>query len=147
MDSRLRVGLLLDSFLLPVWALAAINRLSCSNHAELALIVLNNFHPKRDPSKQVNHWLYHVFDSFDRKLFLRCPNASEQVDASEIFSGIPVLELLPSDENGKQYFSSSDVKRIESYHLDILVKIGFGNLGGDILSAATHGECALFHSL
>jgi hypothetical protein len=147
MDSRLRVGLLVDSFLLPAWTSVAIERLICANYAELSLVVLNQSYPKKGFSgitlwKDVNHWLYCIFDVFDRKLFIHGRNAVAQVDALKIFLGVPVLELMPIDENGTQHFSSSDVKRIESYHLDILVKIGFGNLDGDILSAAAYGVWA-----
>jgi hypothetical protein len=147
MDSRLRVGLLLDSFLLPAWTCTAIERMVSSSAAELSMVVLNqSYAPGTSsgviPGKSVNHRLYSIFDTLDRKIFLHGSEALVQVDASEIFSGVPVVELLPTAEQGKQCFSASDVEWIESFHLDILVKFGFGNLGGAILSAATYGVWA-----
>jgi len=144
MDSKLRVGLLLDSFLLPAWAFTAIKRIICSNHAELALVILKQSSFKRPPAliafwQDRNHWLYHVFNAIDEKLFLRSANALAQVDTSGTFSNVPVLEVRPVDKNGEQSFSASDLEKIKSYRLDILVKMGFGNLSGDILFAANYG--------
>jgi hypothetical protein len=144
MDSRLRIGLLLDSVFLPAWAYTAIKRIICSNYAELVLIVLNQSQPKKDSVllrlwQDPNHWLYHVFNAIDEKLFLRNPNALAHVDASKIFSNVPILGVEPVDKNGQQQFSASAVAQTKSYQLDILVKLGFGNLHGDVLLAANYG--------
>ena len=144
MTAKLRVGLLLDSVFLPAWAFTAIERMTRSNHAELALVVLNQ--PQlasgsagRAFERNSLPWLYRVFNAIDEKLFLRGPNALEQVDTSEIFSQVPVMNVAPIDKNREQHFSASDVEKIKSYKLDVLVKMGFGNLHGDVLSAAVHG--------
>lgn len=144
MDPRLRVGVLLDSFFLPAWALTAIERIIRSNYAELALVILNPSRPKGRPAlaafwKNRSHWLYFAFSAIDKKLFLRRQDASARVDSSPVLSHIPILRVKPVDEDGRQSFSVSDLEQIKSYQLDILVKIGFGNLRGDILFAATYG--------
>ncbi|MGB8982359.1 MAG: hypothetical protein WCC12_10820 [Anaerolineales bacterium] len=144
MNSRLRIGLLLDSYFLPAWAFTAIEQILRSSYAELALVVLNHSRPKRWAPLRVfwqacNHWLYHIFNSVDEKLFLRGPIAAAQVDSSETFSSIPVFEVEPIDERGEQHFSALDVEQLKSYQLDILVKMGFGNLRGDISFAASCG--------
>jgi hypothetical protein len=144
MNARLRVGLLLDTVSLPAWAFTALERMVRSKHVELALIVLNQSRPKSSPSlpglwQDPNHWLYHVFNAIDEKLFLRDANAMAQVDASEILSKVPVLGVTPIDANGEQHFSASDIEKIKSYQPDILVKMGFGKLHGTILFAATYG--------
>ena len=144
MEARLRVGFLLDSFLLPAWAFTAIERIIRSNYAELTLVILNRPRLKRDSalttfSQDHSHWLYRVFNAIDAKLFLRRPNALTRIDSSEIFSNVPTLEVKPIDEDGEQHFSTSDVEQIRSSQLDILVKLGFGKLRGDVLFAANHG--------
>jgi hypothetical protein len=75
----------------------------------------------------------------DEKLFVRRQNALMLKDAREMFSNVPTLEVKPVDENEGQYICASDIEQIKSYQLDILVKMGFGNLRGDVLSAATYG--------
>ena len=144
MDTKLRVGLLLDLELVPAWVVAALERMARSNHTELALVVLNLSHSTRSSIGQASGrnfvpWMYRLFNAIDEKLFLHCPNALAQVDSSKIFSPAPTITVAPIVENGKEYFSEADVKKIKSSHLDILVKMGFGKLHGEILSAATHG--------
>jgi hypothetical protein len=144
MNSKLRIGLLLDTYLLPAWAFAAIERILHSTCAEITLIVLNRSgSKKRSPLmafwQERHHWLYHIFNTIDEKLFLRGPAASAQVDSAEMLSRVPVFEVKPIDAQGEQYFSASDVEQIKSQRLDILVKMGFGNLRGDISLVANHG--------
>lgn len=144
MDSKLRVGLLLDSYLLPAWAFTAIERIIRSNCAELALIILKQSSAKRRPAlaafwENRTHWLYFAFNVMDKKLFLRGQNALAQVDSSKILENVPVLRVKPVEENGEQYFSASDLEQIKSYELAILIKMGFGNLRGNALFATTYG--------
>jgi len=144
MDSKLRIGLLLDSVFLPAWEFAALERIVRSDHAELTLLILNRSQlKKRSPLtafwQDRNNWLYRIFNAIDEKLFLHETKALTLVDATEIFSNVPILEVKPINESGKQHFSAPDAEQIESYDLDILVKMGFGDLCGDVLSAATHG--------
>ena len=144
MDDKLRVGLLLDSLTLSAWKFTAIQRLACSNDAELVLVVINRSLPtggsaKRFYQKNSASWLYRVFNAIDEKIFLRTANALAQVDASSVFSQVPIIGMTPIDGNQGQYFSTSDVEKIKSYELDILVKLGFGELYGEILSVAKHG--------
>jgi|WetSurMetagenome_2_1015567.scaffolds.fasta_scaffold46126_2 hypothetical protein len=144
MTAKLRIGLLLDSVSLPAWAFTAVERMIRSTHVELALVALNQPQSTSGSAGQELQrnslpWLYRVFNTIDEKLFLRGPNALKQVDTSEIFSQVPVMNVTPIDENEEQHFSASDVGKIKSYKLDVLVKMGFGKLHGDVLSAAAHG--------
>ncbi len=144
MEFRLRIGLLLDSYRLPAWTFTAMERIRHSTHAELALVVLNHSRPRRGSSWRAlwqdrGHWLYRLFSVIDEKLFLHGPIASGQVDSAGMLSDVPVLHVEPVDEHGEQHFSASDVERVKSFQLDILVKVGFGNLRGEILSAASYG--------
>ena len=144
MSARLRIGLLLDRVSLPAWAFTAIERTLRSNHAELSLVILNQSSPEsysvpRSLWQDPDHWLYRVFNAIDEKLFVHGSNATTEVDTSVLFSNVPVLEVKPVEENGGQQFSASAIKQIKSYQLDILVKLGFGNLRGEILLVPNFG--------
>ncbi|HEX3008444.1 MAG TPA: hypothetical protein VHO90_12610, partial [Bacteroidales bacterium] len=75
----------------------------------------------------------------DEKIFLRGTSASDQIDSSELLSDVSVFVVEPVDKHTARYFSAADVEYIKSCRLDILVKIGFGNLRGDIVSATRYG--------
>jgi hypothetical protein len=143
MKTKLRVGFLLDSLLLPAWACASIQRIISSNCVELALIVIKTSPVKPALSqtafwKGCNHWLYKVFNTVDEKLFLHRANASAWVDGSQIIANIPILQVQPIGEKYDESLSVSDVEQIQSYQLDILVKLGFGRLHGAVLTAAKY---------
>ncbi len=144
MDTKLRVGFLLDSFFLPAWEFTAVERMARSNDAEFVLVIINRSRSDGGASKRAfwkysASWLYQVFNMIDQKILLRSDNALVQVDASENFLHVPVIDVTPIGGNNEQLFSASDVERIRSYELDILVKLGFGELHGEILSVAAHG--------
>jgi hypothetical protein len=143
-NTRLRVGLLLDSVILPAWAFAAIQRTICSSYVELALVVINlssqqGVHEERTLRQERVPFLFHTFNTIDERLFLRNKNALTKIDAEELLSLAPRKEVTPIEENGENHLSAKDVAEIKAYHLDIVVKMGFARLGGDVLSAATYG--------
>lgn len=148
MDKKLRMGLLLDSVLLTAWEYTAIERMICSGCAEVALVILPE-KPQQNTGSLLSslrgdpkHWLYRVFNFVDEKLFVRRSNALAQVDASAYLSNVSVIKVNPINENGEQYFLASDVDRIKSHQLDILIKLGLGKLKGEVLSAARYGVWA-----
>jgi hypothetical protein len=49
------------------------------------------------------------------------------------------LEVKPFEVDDAQLFSASDVEQIKSHRIDILFKLGFGKLQGEVLSATRHG--------
>jgi hypothetical protein len=144
MSSRLRIGLLVDSFLLPAWAYTAINRVMCSDVAGLELVILNKASSLKSAPlsalwRDHKHWLYFIFNFIDEKLFLRGSIATTPIDASNLFLNLPVLEVIPVNENGELHVSILDTEQVKSYRLDILIKLGFDKLSGDILTAASYG--------
>lgn len=144
MSAKLRIGFLLDSVFLPAWVLNILHRIISSDYAELTLVVLNQLPIKKTAPlltfwQRRNRWFYDFFNAIDEKLFLRGVNASIQKDASNVFLDVPTLKVHPVGKYDDQHFSSCDVEQIKSYQLDILVKMGFGTLCGDVLSAAKYG--------
>ena len=144
MSSRLRVGLLLDSLLIPAWVYTAIEQVICSEVAVLELVVLNRSSSQKSAPfsalwRDRKYWLYSVFNFLDEKLFLRGSVATAQLDASKLFLNFPILEVTPVNKNGELHLSHSDLEQVKSHRLDILVKMGFDKLSGDILTAASYG--------
>jgi hypothetical protein len=144
---KLRLGLFLDSFLLQAWTFTAIERIACSDYAEVALVILKQPRLIADSTSAVSwdsrcNWAYRLFNAIDERLFLRGPNALALRDASELLSAATVLSVTLIGEGDAQSFSSEDIDQIKSYDLDILVKLGFETLDNDILTAAAYGVWA-----
>ena len=49
------------------------------------------------------------------------------------------------EEKFSDYFSTSDIENIQSHEIDVLIRIGFRTLRGDILSCAKYGIWSYHH--
>jgi hypothetical protein len=142
--SKLKLGILLDSCEVPAWAYYALERMVDSDYAEISLIILNDSQGI-DESKSAKLWnnkhkiVYCLFNKIDERLFYRQPNAFEPRHAMEILLGVPVLPVTPIQKSDSDYFEPSDIDKIRECGLDILIKMGFRRLRGDIFTASRCG--------
>ena len=141
---KLKLGLLTDSYQIPAWAYHSLARIENSNYAEVSLIILNHKDNLDKPQfdkdrKNGNQIIYNLFNRVDEKLFRIEPNALQLRSLQEIVLDTPVIQVKPIQSGDFDYFESADSDRINEYRLDILVKIGFRTLKGEILSAARNG--------
>lgn len=86
MMNKLKVGIAIDSMLLPAWAVKVIEAIVASGHSELSLVVLC---PKSRASPV--SFLYSLYKKRDKKKPLNAPDAFEQQDITKIVKDVPVL--------------------------------------------------------
>lgn len=147
---KLTLGIMLDSYQVPAWAYSSIEQLVNSDYAEISLII-DNKSPGAPESKLLRLWkkrhrvVYDVFNKIDKKLYHREPDPFKLRDLREILSGTPVIEVKPIQKRNSDYFKISDVERIKEYDLDILVKMGFRTLRGEILAVSKYGIWSYHH--
>ncbi len=142
-STPLRVGLLLDSICLPLWAQDAIHHLKSSPAVEIAALFLDadcREDNPLDPAEQGwNRAFYRAFCQFDKNKFLESPDVLERSDVSELTREWPLhkIRLL---RNGQGFtFSSADLNRIRDQQLDVLLFLGEKDRWGDIPRLARHG--------
>lgn len=144
----LRVGILLDSRIVPAWAyslLAAIDKLDC---ASIVLIVLNGAPPPpggRRSAAARRHRLFHLYMRLEKFLCRPRPDAFAPLDASGLLGQAEVLEVVPVPVGGEDDFAAADLEAIRSRRLDALVQLGFGHPSAGIRGAARYGVWALRH--
>jgi hypothetical protein len=142
--SALKLGILLDSYVVPAWVYSCLERIAASSSATISLVVLNENPP---PGKQglsrfwrePRTYVYRLLDTLDGIVFNKGRDALTPVSLNRLLSDVPVLKLSTYQTAESENFSEAAVDAIESYHLDILVQLGFGHLDGAILSAAKYG--------
>jgi len=137
--TKLKLGILLDSYEIPAWIHSSLDRIAGSGSAEFSLLVLNGVNRASKDVSKSNNIIYRWFNAVDEKVFVREKNALEPVNAEGLFSNAPVIAVIPNKQGGADHFSSQDVEQIREYGLDILIKVGFENLGGDMLAVAKYG--------
>jgi len=149
--TRLRVGLLIDSFTLPAWAYEMLVTVHRSTYAEIALVVLNDSPPPPRRSWLSKLWknrhviLYALYSKLEDRLFTAEPDAFAPRNATDLLRDVPVVRVKPTQARHSDWFSDEDTERIRTHHVDVLVRLGFRILRGKLLQAARYGVWSYHH--
>ena len=159
-NKKLKVGLLLDSYTVPVWSFKIIENIIDGDYADLSLVVINdNSQPiQRNTtlySKIMNNrgriWYLLVRKFLDivyKKLIERntyLPSALEERNCEEILKNYSTLKVKTVRKKWSDYFHDDDIETIRKNNIDIFIRGGFGILRGDILNSAKHGIWSYHH--
>ena len=149
---RLRVGLLIDSFVQPRWQRRVIEEIQNSLFAEVVLVIhnlSNTANVNRSKLARIwsnrNYLLYAGYTRLDEVVFKVKQDAFEKVNIADLIEGCAVIDLQPVMKKHSDYFSEEDVQKIRSYHLDVALRFGFRILRGDALNIAKHGVWSYHH--
>ncbi len=150
MHQKLKIGLLLDSVMISAWQFAMIKRIASSSYAQIELLVLNDggslYKSKYDKlQKNWHQIIYYLFNTFDRKISMRNPDAFEKLNLSEMLQDCPKLKVRPIRKKYSDYFVNEDIEKIKEYKIDIFVRMGFRILRGEILKTAKYGIWSFHH--
>lgn len=139
---KLKLGLLLDSHIVPAWVHCVIQRIMNENSGEFSLVILNGDTVRTIKPKRV---VYSIYNSIDKKLFTKKPDPFELKDTTGLLSNVPVIKAHPIHENNILRLSETDARSMEKYRLDILIKFGFENLQIETLNASKYGTWFYYH--
>lgn len=149
-QNKLKIGILLDSYVIPAWAFLALERIVNLDCVDISVIILNNNKDapeyKPDLYNSNNHNItYRLLNKIDNAIFRRGPDAFAAKDAQKFFGDVPVIRVKPDSQGEPGCFGPSEIKEILSYQLDILIRMGFESLTGEILNAAKFGVWSYYH--
>jgi hypothetical protein len=148
--TKIRVGILLDSYTAPAWIYSCLQRVMSLSGADIALVILRQAASPRETTA-ARVWgrrrtlLYHLFDRLDTALFGRHPDALAPTSLTELLAGVPTVKVTPKCVGQTDSFSDDDVHAIKRENLDIIIKFGSGRLVGDVLESARFGVWAYRH--
>ena len=148
--SKLKLVVLLDSYVVPAWVYSCLERIASSASAAISLVVLNENPPPGRPGlsclyKEPRKFVYRLLDTFDGMMFNKGCDALTPTSLNQLLADVPVLRVSTRHTGESETFTASAVDAIESYHPDILVQFGFAHLEGAIQSAARYGLWAYEH--
>jgi hypothetical protein len=157
---KLKVGLLLDGDTTPAWAATMISRLLDSDYAEITLLV-QPANTAAEPMHRPwwNKLWRHRQDALsiilarllaraytvliERSTYLPASEAPQPLDAR--LTRVPRIQVKPLRSRWSDRFEAHDVAAIREHDLDVLIRLGFRILRGDVLQAARHGIWSLHH--
>jgi hypothetical protein len=152
MRQPLRVALLLDSYALTAWSYAMIEKIISSDYATISRLILNDNDPpavRASLAKAIReksrYFLYDLYVRYDARKFRPVRNAFETKDAAGLLKDIPVLKVKTVQQRHSHFFNEEDIGKIRKDELDVIVRLGFGILRGDILHSARYGVWSYHH--
>jgi len=157
--SKLKVGLLLDSYNISAWSLKMIENIIDSDYSEISLVIISDnqrtvknrtlLSKVKNNRGRIAHLLIRMALEFiyrnliERNTYL--PDANEKVSSKALLHFLPTIKVKTIRKKWSDYFNKADICEIEKHNIDILVRCGFGILRGDILNAARYGIWSFHH--
>lgn len=147
----LRVGVMVDSLTLPAWAVRMLERIASSTHSSLELVVVNEAGGRSGRGiwqGLVHHrstLLYIAYRWFEDRFLRPRPDALEPIDASGLLGGLPTLHVKPIQKGFSDRLTPEDIERIRAHEIDVLIRLGFRILRGEVLRSARYGVWSYHH--
>lgn len=137
----LKIGILLNTAFVPAWIEAMIIKISAIDGVQIMCVIYNNSYKDTSAKKSrgFNNLIYKFYREIDKKLYSVKDDAFKVRDISDLLKPIAIVSATPIISNGTEKFDQHSLEIIHNYQLDIILKLGFGNLGGDILASAKYG--------
>lgn len=140
MNKKLNIGVLVDDYLLPAWKYKILEEISTSDFALISLIIkngrMNNTASKIGGNGSI---VFRMHKKLDCLAFSGKNSYSLQKNIKELLKDIPVLQVIALKNENSEGFSQEALAGIRKYHPDILLKLGFGLLSGEILRIPQYG--------
>jgi hypothetical protein len=149
MEKKLRIGLLLNSYMIPAWTYKMLEEIKNHAGSEIVLIVKNKPAVVRKKGileriKNNRHRLYRIYRRYDKRKNKCFPDAFEPRDI-DILLSVDTIEVVPDMTRFSDRIRDSDLAEIKKYNIDIFIRLGFRILRGGILKAAKYGVWSYHH--
>lgn len=145
MRDLLRIGLLIDEDNLPAWIIEMLREIINDPENKIVLVIKKKSKDqnglRRYLHREFKYLLYRFYQSIDHKIFSFSEDALKSKNISSVLSlnSIGTLEIVPVPNDKGELIAREDVDRIKNYNIDVLIKLGFRNLVGDIYDATKYG--------
>lgn len=141
--NRIRLGLLIDEYNIPLWAIKMIELIQSNKYSDFVLIVkknkngeVKNYSTKKNKSEFI---FYKIYQRIEKKLFKPSPDALDTKDIRNLLNTVATIQVNCIEEQFSDIIREVDIKKISSYNIDVFIKLGFGDLSGNILKSARFG--------
>ncbi len=142
--SKLKLGILLDTLDVPAWAASAIQRIVDRDSGEFRLVILNQAASGGKAGRD-HYRIYSIFDRLDRALFSRKPDPFRPTSIQALLAGVPQIRVDPISGGDHDELGESDIRSIQEYGLDVVIRVGFERLACGGLRLAKYGVWYYYH--
>ncbi len=151
MTNKIRVGVLIDSHLIPEWSYVMLDQIRTGQFAEVVLVVKNDSHANgkhrstRGATFKTRTLVLRALATIEGLLDNSRPDAFAQKDIRQLFPRIPLIAVNPVREGDADALVAEDIAIISSFKVQVLIKLGFRALTGAVLTCTPYGVWALRH--
>ena len=149
---RLRIGLLINSFVQRKWIYKVIEDIQSSGIAEVVVVIKNEAtSTEGNRGRLATYWrnrkylLYSLYERIDERRAKVTPNAFEPTEITPLVSECAVVKVLPHMKAYSDWFPEAALKEIREFDLDVALCFGFRILKGEALQIARHGVWSFHH--
>lgn len=151
-NKKLRIGVLLDSFDIPLWAYSMLESIQQSGYAEVSLVVMNSaphvqskYFELRNLFTKRRKLFYLSYLALERKLFRNNPDAFATKNAASLLAAAQQVNVTPRKTVYSDYIEGEKLDIIRQHGADVLIRLGFRILRGGILQASRLGVWSYHH--
>ena len=148
--NKLKIGLLMNSLDIPLWEYQMLKRINQSDHFSIELLILNNTRKKESSTlnkikNNFSNILLIILLKLEKLIFKVNPDASKIKNSKKLLKNIDIIKAKPISTKFFDRFQLSDIQNIKNYNLDVIVRMGFKILKGEILNCAKYGVWSYHH--
>lgn len=158
----MKIGFLLDSFMIHAWAYETIKRALEIKNLQPCVIILKkhnnvpeylNINLKLKKLLKSDNFfetlgnaLYYRYAEWDKAHYIsKQIDAHKLIDIRNLINDVPIIEVSPRETKFCDWIESEDVDKISKYQPDVLFRLGFRILKGSILNLPKHGVWSYHH--
>lgn len=141
MKEKLKVGILLNNYLIPAWEYKILEEIIHSDFAAITLLIKNdsNVSSAIIKNRTLGFIILKLHERTDKFLFKSSSDYSLRRDSYDLLKEISKIVINPIEKDSIDRLKEEDIVEIKKYKLDIIVNFGFSILKGDILKIPKYG--------
>lgn len=140
----LNFAIMIDSYDVDQWQYDSIESLMREPGVKLVAIVLNNPETRKYNRRVLSKsWHNLLFKFYQRSLFK--PKVIRKKNIEEFAVNVPVIICSTELKGEYEYFHKSDIDAIQNCSPDFIIRFGFNNIRGEILTSTPLGIWAFHH--
>ncbi|SDM47643.1 hypothetical protein SAMN05421813_11340 [Daejeonella rubra] len=139
---KLRIGVLFDEIMIPLWSYKMIEAIKSKQYCELILALRNKPEKKSKKntfekiSKYSEAGLFWIWSMIDKRLSEYSPDAFEPKNLKDLLSADTTYISIQMNND---HLNESELEAIKKYKLDILIRIGFSPCNKKLTKVARFG--------
>ncbi len=151
----LRVGIMLNAPELALWQLRMLENLEREGCCQVVVALIR--HENIDESshrssaswswsKRLSQTLFYRYRRMDARKFTESPDTADTHPLAAFSADLQHIELTPQTTQWSDYVSDEEVEVVKALELDVIIRLGWRIVRGDILQAAKFGVWSYHHA-